>query len=503
MKKAISIMIFIAAIVTFASCGHKSTITPRPAAPEIAGFMMSEELPKVKITEEALSGFISALDYDGTECPYSELFSIDKALAEKNSRGYSAETHSYDFFGADKTVDVDKLYKVVKENNKEYANGEMKYFAEEPSDSKLKEYCQIVADTINWGIANIEDFDYGEIGCMLGNLKIVYRNTPNLGYFDYKKGALTLSETMIDIAAKKNGDPDQYKSTIIHEAMHILQCYCIDVPMTEDDSFVGVSYYFDDLEVNPLRVSWLTEAPAEINMSLMNNCEPNMYSYMINNLESVSLATILNDNVRVRQIEKICLGHDVDPLYGQLEFSDDTRAIEFLYAMELLRAYPDDFRAKYESLHGPFEGDEAYKTFLRETYRPYVEEVLSKLFYKNLAIKLSQNEISLNDVFYLISMHELDLMNHIPLGNAAERENYGDLVTQYMELQSDFFELIQPYSDINITEAFKAYTMNYGDGEIYADAGLQWLGADKRDYILSRNIALYDKYFKSLIQLLG
>ena len=497
MKRFFNTVIIFVLLLSICSCGNQSTVENDFDLQVINDLETDIKLPDVKIDTADYNEFLTYLNYNQIECPYNELFGIEAALKEKSSRTFDVSEHTYDFFAGSSCVDAEKLYNVVKSNNKQYMDGVGKHFSKELSASKLKECCEIVADTLNWGIENVEGLDISELGCVLGNLKILRRNSLNsVGTFSDKTNILSVSPDAVKQKKKQTGNSNVFELTISHEAMHILQSRCTDVEQSEDDYFIGTSYSFANLSINPLKTSWLYEASAELNATLKANSSPTTYQYMIDNLESISLATVLNDNVKPRQLEKLCFTQNETALYDQLEFADERKAIEFLYVVELLREKPNDFKKIYEQQYGELKGD--YGEFLKKTYNPYFIEVISKLTYKNLAYKLSQNEICLNDVFYIISLYELDLMKDIPFDNDDVKMKYNESYLQYIELQDTFFAILQKQTDVNVVDSFKEYKVNFGEKELYANAKLDWLTNDKRDYILFRNRILYNKSHKPM-----
>ena len=496
MKKIIALFLVVISVCSFSSCKKESAFSSSNHKKQEITFASSDSLETIKLSSENYEAFCDYLDYNNINCPYSEIFGIKEAFSEKEKRGFDAEKHSYDFFEGNFLVEEDKLFKVVKENNAKYMEGIRKHFYDNLSDSKLKECCRIVADTINWGIENIDGIDLEELSCMIGNLKILNRGTMNLATFDDESDSINISPDIIDSKKERTGISNIYEMTVCHETMHLMQCRCTDVSQGEEDSFIGASYSFETLEINPLKISWLYEASAELNTAMKFNCEPTTYTYMIDNLESISLATVLNENVKARQLEKLCFTQDEETLYKQLEFEDKEKSAEFLYAVEILRNKPEDFKKAYEKTYGTLTED--YSEFIKKTYNPYFVEVVSKLLYKNLALKLTQNEICLNDVFYIISLYELDLLKDIPLDNLSVREKYKDTYEKYMELQKTFLEMLQKNTDLNIMDSFLEYQMNLDNGSLYANASLDWLEEEKAEYLLSRNNTLYDSGYTHL-----
>ena len=245
MRKIVLIIFTSVVILSLCSCDKQLTAKNDFNLQVIAGFDLDTKLPYIKIDTADYNEFLTYLNYDQIDCQYSELFGIEVALSEKSSRNFDVSEHTYDFFAGSSSVDAEKLYNVVKSNNKQYMDGIGKHFSKELSASKLKECCEIVADTLNWGIENIKGLDLSELGCVLGNLKILRRNSLNsVGTFSDKTNILSVSPDAVKQKKKQTGNSDVFELTISHEAMHILQSRCTDVEQTEDDSFIGTSYSF-------------------------------------------------------------------------------------------------------------------------------------------------------------------------------------------------------------------------------------------------------------------
>ena len=494
MKRIISIVILIINMFVLSSCVMQQKKLDYDA-PKIECFKIRDELPTIRINGESYNEISNYINYENIECPYSELFGIKQALAERENREFVVKKHTYDFFEGKKEVDVEKLYDTVKKNNDEYLNGISKHFNKKLSNSKLKKSCKIVADTINWGINNIEGIDLDELGCILGNLKILNRGTMNLGTFNDKNDLLNVSPSMINAKKERNGNADMYELTICHETMHILQCRCTDVPQSEDDSFIGTSYRFQNLEVNPLKSSWLYEASAELNATQKYYSLPTTYTYMIDNLETISLVSLLDNCVEAQQLEKLCFTKEHEKLYKQIGFDDEEKSIAFLYVVELLRNKPEDFKNAYEKMYNTKIDD--YGEFLKRTYNPYFVEVTSKLLYKNLAKQLLENDMPLNDAFYIISLYELDLLKDIPFDSIEVREKYFSVYEDYISLRNKFLECIQEYILEDVKVLFENYEINYGDDNVYANATFKWLDENKSEYLLLRNRFLFNKKYIS------
>lgn len=138
-----------------------------------------------------------------------------------------------------------------------------------------------------------------------------------------------------------------------------------------------------------------------------------------------------------------------------------------------------------------------YGEFLKRTYNPYFVEVTSKLLYKNLAKQLLENDMPLNDAFYIISLYELDLLKDIPFDSIEVREKYFSVYEDYISLRNKFLECIQEYILEDVKVLFENYEINYGDDNVYANATFKWLDENKSEYLLLRNRFLFNKKYIS------
>ena len=499
MNKKTLIILATAIFTLLCGCTNQKTHVKYVESVRVDGFKEDESTGKIKISEEECNTFIlSFKDIDSTDYPYSELFMTDEALLEKKQFDTVASTHTFDFFNGKKTVDSDNLFSVVKKNNKDFRNGSVeKNFYKEFSDKKLKEYCQMISAAVNWRIENDTDFDFDRVGCLLGNLKILEKNSMNMGGFNPENGVLTIVPSMIKAHSKTHKNGTTPKQTITHEAMHIMQSGCCDTYSSDGCRLIGISYKFGDLTVNPLFIPWLYEGSAELNTSHLLNIEPTTYTSYIDYIESINLATLLNEELPARQTENVSFHHDADVLYKQLGFDDEKKAADFLYSIEIVSEKPDEFFKAYETID---KIPENKSEFVNKEIKPIVCETISIIFYKNLAEALTKKEMSLNDIFYLISMHELDTQKRVNVRAQEERIMYKPYIDEYIKLQNSFFEMLQKYTDSNIKEYFLTYRINYEDNGLFANAALDFIDEDKKQYLADRNESLYNKYFKKMCE---
>ena len=323
-------------------------------------------------------------------------------------------------------------------------------------------------------------------------MKLLKKNSPDYGAFNPSNGILTVMPDMIKHSNKKGVS---LETTICHEAMHIMQSRCSDCFRNEGDMFIGISYKFDGVPVNSLNTTWTYEASAELNMSRFCGVLPTTYLRMTDAMEFVDMSTLLSMTDEAELAENIAFTKNENALYELLGFKDKRKAAEFLYAWEVLLDRPEDFKRAYENKYGVLSD---YGDFVKTTYYPYLCATLTKLFYKNLARELSEHSMKVSDIFYLISVYEMNLKRQIDYGSSAERERFDAVFKEYLSIQDTFFTLFDT-GDFTLKDDYFSYNENYDDSGIYANADLGWMDKAMREYVLQRNSNLYDEKFEKVV----
>ena len=475
MKKILCIILCLITLNSLSGCGNKKEYATGGESLTTVEFKEQEQSQKIKISAAECDSFIRAYaDINAEQPPYSEVFGISAAMRKMQESRNLTDEHQYSFFKTDKTVNADKLLEIVKKNNAEYRKDTVKKnMTKAFSDKQLKTYCGWIAETVNWQIEKNSGFDFETVGCVLGNLKIVEKNSTNYGVFDCKSGVMSINPKMIKATGKKN---DYEKFIFTHEAIHMLQSGCADMT-GEDSENYGVSYSFSELLVNPLKLSWLYEGSAELNAAQFRNTDISTYKAFVAFIKSLDLATLVNDTPNSGMAENICFGHNPEDLYRELGFENEQTAAAFLYSAEIMLTKPDDFFKAYGN------ESEDKTEFVNRNIKPAVYETLSKMFYRNIAQRLCNTEMSLNDVFCLISLHEAQINKQLQLGSKESQEIYKSYTDEYAKLKGKFFELAGAGNLENIS--YSEYKLKYEDNGEHINADFSWLDENKRDIIKS------------------
>ncbi len=481
-------------------------------SPEISELINSHS-PVLKTAETDLSNVVLNLDdahYNEFEnyirdikvtYLYEDMFGIEEAFQKYKQLQFPVVSHSGDILDSNGHIDASELKRKILVNNEIYLKNDedigIKYY-KEVEDKDLTQICEIIAETVEYHSQN-NLINVDKVSCNLSTLKVFVNATPDMAYVT-DDNCLVIIPDMIGVLQIMNPDQDSFRDTIIHETMHIFQHACIDMKNAYDyEKNYGNSYSWEELQINPLMWLWYIEASAEKNNTNYTGDKPSTYHNMIGYLESLSLSTILKDDVLVNQTERMTLNTGrLEPLFKQFECKneqDQNEIIKMMYSIEIMQSDCPDFLSLYQKRYGEeLAGQD--KDVYNHTTKNSILTTLTKAFYLNLAKQVSEENIPLHDVFFLITVFENDINSHVMYNNMERFEYIKDFLKVYIDIQDTFFKALSQSSNYDIEKVLDAYS-DYGltilkDGEKAPNYRLDWLAQDKREYILSRDEFLRD-----------
>lgn len=436
---------------------------------------------------EKLLAYIDAME---TQYPYSELFNLEAARESRDS--FSAPSvHRGDIRNQNGQFSIDLLVDAVIKNSDEYYEqlGSMNSFYKKMSEDDIREICKMILQYIEEADKFVE-VDVDRVSCCLADLKMLYRPGGSAMASVNMEMLLSVNPSMISLAQVIASEQDAERDTLIHEIMHIIQHFCFD---SEEKRFLGVSYQDTSLDINPLYWSWYTEAAAEkCTMDLTG--DPNIvYPTQIGYMESIALPLTLSERYHVRDIELYTLDKTVDDFYSLFDLQE-SEIDRMMYSIELIQAEPEEFSQQYKLACGDALTDEKMVEIKRQV-KGSICESLSKQFYRNLTQAVYHGNVTLEDVFYLLRIFEADAFSHLRYDNPDKKVQCITFLENYTQLQNTFFSLIKT-GDLTSDDIFQ-YFDKYSTRAVYqgtektANCDLDWLGIEKRDYIVSRKDAVY------------
>lgn len=389
------------------------------------------------------------------------------------------------------SIDGNTIYKIVKENNKNYN----KSIYEELDDETLKKYCNILSDTINY-YWDSKYINHDAIYQKLNTLQILTGE----GFFfngSYNENnILVVNKEYITFSNTQGSLED----VVAHESIHFIQSASPQV-YDKNDSLTygyGFSYKFKDELVNSRNFQWFYEASAEKASSISNNTEINDYPSMIGYLDSLELCALLNDNYMVNDMMQLSFTSDINDLYNAMNINNKAEFLNMLYNIEIAQNKPLDIRMECYNNGEPMDENNVGYEIKSSTLI-----AISKLFYQNLASAVKNHNIGLNDIAYLITVFETKMGYH----SYYYDYNYYDynilFISNYTSIQDAFFKSIAnsgTYSYDEIVLYFENYSpLAIKNGNNVNNYDLNWLDSSKVN-LLENTMSKYEDYYNACIR---
>lgn len=443
----------------------------------------------VSLDDDDLGEFHLYINNEKIAYDYDDLYNVDSAFqeAEKYS-GLETNNHTTMIDLEDGKFTASKIYNTIIENNNAYMNSsEISSFKKasfkELDDSKVKEYCTIIANTLNDQIASNSSIDVDELRCVVGNLKMFSSPSTSIAYVN-QDDVMVVSPDMVNVSTIIKQSEDTEYDVIVHETMHLIQKSCND--NINNKTQTGVSQHFDNLDVNSLDWSWFIEGSAENSMTNYTNHEATTYKYLISYLKSLNLATILDDNVDVNDLDNVNFNKDIDKFYdifGCENDDDKKEVINMMYSVEVMQQQKDDFKDAYEAKYGLSLDDESNLITVQRELKASICQSLTKYFYKNLSNSVNQGKLTYGDLFFLIRTFEGDLNSHLDCSSEEKYTANKEFMEEYLKIQNEFFQEIADTTGKSLSEIINLYECyDYG----LNDDLLRGIDTSKREFIIDR-----------------
>lgn len=448
---------------------------------------------KINFTNSNYNSIKSYLNSLNVIYEYENLYNFNESLTEYNKLNL-VNTHSNKL----KNITVDELYNMIVNNNKEYKKSVKTSIYKELNSNEIRQICELIVETVNKYIKENKDIKVDRIKCVLSNLKMYKQTSSVANAFVTDDNCLIISPNMLEVASLINGKGTD-KDIFIHEIVHLLQkgCNCDLENNSNLKRNFGISYGFNNVKVNSLDFTWLYEASAEKNMMNLTGHDPLVYQNMIGYLESLSLVNLVDDNYNVKGTEELSFKRSLNDLYNYFEVTTDGEKKEILnmmYSIEIMQQAPTDFYKVLEEQTGKNKTSILVDE-VNYTVKVSICETLSKLFYRNLSKNIVNKDVTLEDVFYLISLFENDLNSHIKYKDSEKYSYNEEFINTYIDIQNNFFYQLSKSmncSQEDIENKFDNYTayIKNSNGGIVNNYSLSFLNKEKIDYLKEREDAI-------------
>ena len=234
----------------------------------------------------------------------------------------------------------------------------------------------------------------------------------------------------------------------------------------------------------------MVEGSAERHMCDVTGSKALSYQYKIDYLCSMTMSVLLRDSVKADTMENLCFHDDPELLFDAFGCETEEERNELLNMMvtlQVLQMQPDGFMEDYKKKTGVdlLEDDEALNQ-LCYSLKPAACITLAKEFYENLIAFLLQNELTYNDLFFLINLFEGHLNQHLRFGDEAKKEINEPFFNAYSTMRTALFEALENDNpELDIDALYAEYTVT-AEGDEVLNAELSMLPEEKRDFLAER-----------------
>ena len=417
--------------------------------------------------------YITSID---TNYPYSELYYITENYSKYNNLNvYKSDFES-------NQITADYIYNVVCQNNTKNDKKETIKI----SNNELAKICNEIASMINYLVSNNKQINYELLLEKINNLKINNFTGFSNGSYDSTTGVMWLD------VSKLNTNEENFKKIIDHETVHLIQSNSLsELNYSNIETRIGCSYRFKDSKVNSLNWTWFSEGSAEsIMMSKNQTTKALTYENLIRIIEIVKTATILNPDNNESSFEYLSLNSSLNDLFKYFDCESDKEKIEILnlmFSCELISSLSgsksvNEFYKNYELEHGKMSFSQ--KQLFEKKLKGSIAQTLSKNFYYNLITNSKGKDVSINEIFELISIFESELNKLTWYSTTGYAKDISDFMINYINIQNNFFGILSQKLNVS-QEQIQSYYDAYNSISKSSIRTFSTLSSEKSNYYLN------------------
>ena len=429
---------------------------------------------QLTLPSSSVQSFSAQVSSMPTEYVYSNLYNVEAAYQRYLALNQE-DGKIYPILSTGR-VDASELYKLVLENNIAYKEANRYSIHTKLDDSYIKQYCDIVASTVNALLDDGWEVNLADLSYNLQNL-CMFKSATGSNAFVSNDGCLVVQPSNLDMMKAISNNEQAEKITISHETVHLIQ----KLSYNRQDELglnmaYGFSYSFKDLEVNSLFNKWYQEATAETAAASVYNSNPTVYEAMIGYLNSLRFVHGMRADFRADDMERISVNGDWNEVFKVFNCTTEEEKIELLkvfFSINIIQQQPEDFMTLYENKVLGHEMSEDELIQLQVELKVGICRYLTKQFYTNLSERIANKQVKVEDVFELISTLESSLNTHIKYTEEDRLETIKPFLDEYQSIQSMFFKMMSDAMNISQADLENAYNEFNGQMEVKTDSILR------------------------------
>ena len=418
-----------------------------------------------------------------------KMFELEE-VKTKTAIDFGVEKHDKSIADSNGNIDISAFAAAVAVNNESYLENKV-FGLENLEENEIFKICEVIVATVEKAKEKYPELDWNKVYCTLADLKILMK-TGLLSFAQVdKERVLSVNPFTASISEMRDGK-NSYFNVLVHETVHMIQigCPCEEKQHEMISRRCGLSCFWDDFSANTADWPWLIEGSAEYFMSKLTGISPRTYKFKVGYINSYTMSAILNDNVNVDDMAKLCFSNDINDLYNV--FSCETQEekdnfLRLLITTQMLQDDSDAFAGRYKDAFGIdiSQSDDADAEF-RYSVKPTICISFAKEFYENLTALLNNKEIPLNDVFFLINIFESHINTHLKYTSSDNYKYNKIFVSKYLTVRDAFFDRLGKTNGISdCEEKYLSYEM-FDETTLKINASISFLSEEKRDFFSER-----------------
>lgn len=453
---------------------------------------------EIKLSGENYNEFVQWIDSKDVVYVYADLYNVNNAKTNINQYqgaiSNQKNQHTDLITTIDKIPTVDEVYNKIISNSNAYLRNHPGYYNLNTEYTRM--IAEILVNMVKDNYADLSKDDLSRIYCMLNDVVAVGIDSTDFTVNDLNQiyNARVTDEAVVMLDTEMIGQlrgSQTIERTIAHEVAHLFQRMCPDHKI-EGLTQIGGSQYVENFdntgEVNSLHFQWLYEAAAEqMSMNEFDAKSPLVYKNMVGYLHTLDLITLIRPDYDETSIAVSQMSTNPEKIYevfGAKTQAEKDEVNHLLYSICYIQTEREDFVTVYEQKHGEIEGKE---TTVKKIMKESVVQTMTKFFYRNLAERVHNGEVTLQDTFYLINTFESALNLHIVYDDAGRIEYNDEAIKFYVDTQNRFFQMIAEDSGMefnDVVNMFDNYALIIKTNNGYQrNCQLLWLDQDEREYV--------------------
>ncbi len=423
----------------------------------------------VKWDEELVSLLEEKIDAINIEYPQEEYYNVQANL-EKYKK-INDESQSESTIIENNQITFDKLYTIVKENNARYLkeNSHLTKY-NNTTDAMVQDTVHVLVNYLNRALTKIDTIDYNALDQKLKDLKVFECVSGAYAYYDYEHNIIGVDSNVLKVVKETSNDPEAERKVREHEVNHLIQAHTPKELATTSIRRFGPCYLFNQDEVNSLYWNWFFEGCAEqLVLDLNASSKPIVYANEISILNTIKASTILNSNNNVSTLEELSLQKQLEKIFTYFSCNNELEQeeiVKMFYAINLYLRKDSQSSSKefYEQEKVKEEMEREYASSLNfeNQLKGAVGSTLARQFYKNLTHVVTNQEISVKEIFNIISIEENELSHLLWYTDTSRRDDLESFFKNYTSFQNAFFDTLSSSLGLTTEEIKEAYEVYHG-----------------------------------------